>query len=201
MLKVEYRNWHLSPCCKFWQIQTKWNFAKFYGIINSFSSGNLVRTNVKFDTEILWFLSLGPQYRKYFWKTPVIIKWVPRVLKFQMVWSSSRLASSFLEATQTYPLYEKLLSSLKEQQEQKLAAPPPPISVMIVSMDEGTVKKPIPNCRLYWCFCLGWCQVLNLVRNRVLTSCRIWYTTQLNTPPPPQPHTVCIYCTFTLGMG
>ncbi len=24
-------------------------------------------------------------------------------------------------------------------------------------MDEGTVKTPIPSCRLYWCFCLGWC--------------------------------------------
>ncbi len=44
-------------------------------------------------------------------------------------------------------------------------------------------------------------QVLNLVRNRVLNSCRIWSTTQLS-PPPPQPHTV--YCTFTVlweGVG
>ena len=24
-------------------------------------------------------------------------------------------------------------------------------------MDEGTSKTPIPKCRLYWCFCLGWC--------------------------------------------
>jgi hypothetical protein len=26
-----------------------------------------------------------------------------------------------------------------------------------VPMDEGTIKTPIPKCRLYWCFCLGWC--------------------------------------------
>ncbi len=64
------------------------------------------------------------------------------------------------------------------------------------SMDEGTIETPIPKCRLYWCFCLGWCgvailQVLNLVRNRVLNSCRIWSTTQLNTPPPTATH--CLY--------
>ncbi len=32
----------------------------------------------------------------------------------------------------------------------------------------------------------------------MLNSCRIWSTTQLNTPHP-HPHTVSIYCTFTLG--
>ncbi len=38
--------------------------------------------------------------------------------------------------------------------------------------------------------------VLNLVRNRVLNSCRIWFKTQLNTPAPtPQPYTVRIYLT------
>ncbi len=41
-------------------------------------------------------------------------------------------------------------------------------------------------------------KVLNLVRQRVLNPCIIWSTTHLNTPPPPQPHTVC---TFTLGRG
>ncbi len=44
--------------------------------------------------------------------------------------------------------------------------------------------------------------VLNLVRNRVLNSCRIWSPTQLNTPlTPSQPHTVCMYCTLILGRG
>jgi hypothetical protein len=27
----------------------------------------------------------------------------------------------------------------------------------LAGMDEGTIKTPIPKCRLYWCFCLGWC--------------------------------------------
>ncbi len=27
--------------------------------------------------------------------------------------------------------------------------------VYIFPMDEGTIKTPIPKCRLYWCF-LGW---------------------------------------------
>jgi hypothetical protein len=37
---------------------------------------------------------------------------------------------------------------------------------------------------------------LNLVRNRVLNSCRIWSTTQLNTPsltPHPHSHTLSVY--------
>jgi hypothetical protein len=34
-------------------------------------------------------------------------------------------------------------------------------------------------------------QVLNLVRNRVLNSCRIWSATQLNTPPSTATH--CLY--------
>jgi hypothetical protein len=44
-------------------------------------------------------------------------------------------------------------------------------------------------------------QVRNLVKNRVWNSCRIWSTTQLNTPTPPQPHTVSIFCTLALGRG
>ncbi len=42
-------------------------------------------------------------------------------------------------------------------------------------------------------------QVLNLVRYRVLNSCRIWSPTRLNTPPPSKPHTVYLYCTFDTG--
>jgi hypothetical protein len=72
------------------------------------------------------------------------------------------------------------------------------------SMDEGTIKTPFPKCRLYWCFCLGWCsnlEVLNLVRNRVLNSCRIWSTTQLNTPTP-LPATHCLFVLFVyFGKG
>ncbi len=27
---------------------------------------------------------------------------------------------------------------------------------MVYSMDEGTLKTPIPLCRLHWSFCMGW---------------------------------------------
>ncbi len=69
-------------------------------------------------------------------------------------------------------------------------------------MDEGTLT-PIHKCRLYWSFLFRvWKQF-----------CRFWiwsetecktpaeYGLQHNSTPPPQPHTVCIYCTFTLRRG
>jgi hypothetical protein len=66
-------------------------------------------------------------------------------------------------------------------------------------MGEGTLKKPIPKCRLYWCFCLGWWS--NFVdsesgqkQNVKLLQNMAYNTTQH--PPPPQPHTDC---TFNLG--
>jgi hypothetical protein len=73
-------------------------------------------------------------------------------------------------------------------------------------MDEGTIKTPIPKCRLYWCFCLGWCnnfegsetdqkQSVKLLQNMVYNA------TQHPTTLPSQPHTVCIYCMFTLERG
>jgi hypothetical protein len=99
-------------------------------------------------------------------------------------------------------------------------------------MAEGTLKTPIPKCRLYLSFLFGvvWQFLLEkhhyeakvnsietekrllcraIITNCVivrLNSCRIWSTTQLNIPPPPtpqppQPHTVWIYCAFTLGRG
>jgi hypothetical protein len=56
------------------------------------------------------------------------------------------------------------------------------------TMDEGTIKTPVPKCRLYWCFCLGWCssfvgsesgqkQSLKLLQNMV------YNTTQHPTTP------------------
>jgi hypothetical protein len=68
-------------------------------------------------------------------------------------------------------------------------------------MNEGTLKTPIPKCRLYWSF-LFWCsnfvgsesgqkQSVKLLQNMVYNT----------TQHPPQPHTVCKYYTFTLGMG
>ncbi len=47
-------------------------------------------------------------------------------------------------------------------------------------------------------FCLGWSSnfvVLNLVRNRVLNSCRMWSPTQLNTPHPLSA-THCLYVLY-----
>jgi hypothetical protein len=62
-------------------------------------------------------------------------------------------------------------------------------------MAAGTNKTPIPKCRLYWCFCLGWCsnfvgsessqkQSVKLLQNMVYNT--------LQLPPPPQTHTVCL---------
>jgi hypothetical protein len=56
-------------------------------------------------------------------------------------------------------------------------------------MDEETIKTPIPKCRLYWCFCLGWCsnfvgcesgqkQSVELLQNMVYNT----------TQHPPTPH-------------
>ncbi len=64
------------------------------------------------------------------------------------------------------------------------------------SMDTGTIKTPIPKCRLYWCFCLGWCgnfvgsksgqkQSVKLLQNMA-------YNITQHPSHPPQPHTVCI---------
>jgi hypothetical protein len=80
--------------------------------------------------------------------------------------------------------------------------------VLIVSpLDEETIKTPIPKCRLYWCFCLGWCS--NFVdsesdqnQNDKLLQNMFYNTTQ---HPPPATATHClyilIYCAFTLGRG
>ncbi len=72
-----------------------------------------------------------------------------------------------------------------------------------LSMGKYTVNTLIPNCRLYCCFCLGWCsrfvdsesgqkQSVKLLQN-------MFYNTSQHPPHlPPQPHTVCIYCTMHL---
>ncbi len=73
-------------------------------------------------------------------------------------------------------------------------------------MDEGTIRTPIPKCRLYWCFCLGWCsnfvgsesgqkQSAELLQNMVSN------TTQ-HPPPPTDSHTLSVNTvSFTLGRG
>jgi hypothetical protein len=73
--------------------------------------------------------------------------------------------------------------------------PPPPPSPGIgrVQMEEGTIKTPVPKCRLHWCFCLGWRsnfvgsgsgqkQSVKLLQNMV------YNTTQHPPTPPPSPH-------------
>ncbi len=70
-------------------------------------------------------------------------------------------------------------------------------------IDEGTLKTPIPKCRPFLFGVVkqfftvgsesGQKQSVKLLQNMV-------YNTTQN-PPPPQPHTVCIKCTFSLGRG
>jgi hypothetical protein len=45
-----------------------------------------------------------------------------------------------------------------------------------------------------WQFCTG----SELVRYRVLNSCRIWSPTQLNSPSPPPSHTLSVYQWYTI---
>ncbi len=59
----------------------------------------------------------------------------------------------------------------------------------------------LPSCVFVWGG-LAILYVLNLVRNRVLNSCRIWSPTQLNTHPNPFPATHCLYkLHFDFGRG
>jgi hypothetical protein len=71
-------------------------------------------------------------------------------------------------------------------------------------MDEATIKIPIPKCHFYWCFCLGWCTNFVGSESGQKQSVKLHQNMVYNTtqhPPPPQPHTICLYCTFTLGSG
>jgi hypothetical protein len=73
-------------------------------------------------------------------------------------------------------------------------------------MDEGTIKTPIPKCRLFWCFCLGWCsnfvnsesgqkQSVTLLQNMV-------YNTTQHRPTPPRTATHCLYLLYVyFGKG
>ena len=69
-------------------------------------------------------------------------------------------------------------------------------------MDEGTMKTPIPKCRLYWCFCLGWCG--NFVnsksgqKQRVKLLLNMAYNITQHPSNLPQRHTVCTVYTVRL---
>ncbi len=75
--------------------------------------------------------------------------------------------------------------------------------MILLSMDEGTLKTPIPYYRLHWSFCLGWWSSLVDSESGQKQSAKFLQNMVYSTiqPPPPQTHTVCIYCTFSLGRG
>ncbi len=64
------------------------------------------------------------------------------------------------------------------------------------AMDERTIKTPIPKCRLYCCFCLGWCS--NFVGSKSGQKQKMAYNITQHPSYPPQPHTVCIIYTVRL---
>ncbi len=70
-----------------------------------------------------------------------------------------------------------------------------------VSMDEGTLRTPIPYCRLYWLLCLGWWsnfvdsksgqkQSVKLLQNMVYST--------IEHPPPPTPPPTATHCPYIL---
>jgi hypothetical protein len=71
-------------------------------------------------------------------------------------------------------------------------------------MYDGTIKTPIPKCRLYWCFCSGWGskfvgsesgqkQSVKFLQNMV-------YNTTQHLPPPKATH--CLYILYVyFGKG
>jgi hypothetical protein len=72
-------------------------------------------------------------------------------------------------------------------------------------MDEGTIQTPIPKCRLYRCFCLGWYsnfvgsesgqkQSVKLIQNMV------YNTTQYPPIPPTYSNTLSVFCIHTVRL-
>jgi hypothetical protein len=70
-------------------------------------------------------------------------------------------------------------------------------------MDEGTVNTPIPKCRLYWCFCLGWwCSNFVGSESSQKHSAKLLQNVVYNTtqhPPPPHSHTLSVILYFGKG--
>jgi hypothetical protein len=68
----------------------------------------------------------------------------------------------------------------------------------LYSMDEGTIKKRVIKCRLYWRFCLGWRS--NFVgsesgqkQSDKLLHNMVYNKTQDSHPLPPPTATQCLY--------
>jgi hypothetical protein len=68
-------------------------------------------------------------------------------------------------------------------------------------MDEGTLKTPIPLCRLYWCFCLGWCSNFVGSESGQKQSVKLLQNMIYNPPPPPYSHTLSVYIVRLLLEG
>jgi hypothetical protein len=73
-------------------------------------------------------------------------------------------------------------------------------------MDEETVRTPIPKCRLYWCFCSGWCSKFVGSESGQKQSVKLLQKMVYNTtqhPPPPHPTaTHCLYILYVyFGKG
>jgi hypothetical protein len=69
-----------------------------------------------------------------------------------------------------------------------------------VEHGEGTLKTPVPKCRLYWCFCLEWCSNFVGSQSGQKQSVRLLQNVVYNTtqypPPPPPTATHCLYILY-----
>ncbi len=76
-----------------------------------------------------------------------------------------------------------------------------------IRVDEGTIKTPMPKCRLYWCFCLGWCSNFVGSESGQKQSVKLLHNMVYNTtqhPPTPHPtvsHTLSVYTVRLLWEG
>ncbi len=76
---------------------------------------------------------------------------------------------------------------------------------IIQTMDEGTLKTPIPQCRLYWLFLFGMVKLLCRFWMWSETECKTpaeygpQYISTPPTPPPPHSHTLSVYNILYIG--
>jgi hypothetical protein len=69
-------------------------------------------------------------------------------------------------------------------------------------MDEGTLKTPIPKCRLYWSFLSGVVKQFVGSESDQKQSVKLLQNMVYNTIQHPHSHALSvIYCTFSLGRG
>jgi hypothetical protein len=69
--------------------------------------------------------------------------------------------------------------------------------LLVMGMVEGTIKAPIPKCRLYWCFCLGWCSKFVGSESGQKESVKLLKNMVYNSTPTPLPTaTNCLYILY-----